>query len=1602
MGRQHFINFNFFSQNIKMLLDTGSMINILPKKYIPESIKITPNDLKVLAYNNSSVPIYGFLETDLIIDGTNWGRARFYVSDNFSPILGSASIEDLEMTINLKRKRIINHGPIERIANICNIVNTNNITDLDQFDAISSQTFTFRPKSETIIDLEVVNLKSSLSLFFEESNLKNSKLEILPSFQHVSQNSPFFRVYVVNPTNNTIKIQKNTKFLTLFRIANVGKIQSSCNLQKILDIVEIGPVSKGIKEEFIELLRDFGHLFLSEGDYMPSCNIAEFSIDTLDSQPIVTAPYRTPFALRDNLKEILDNYVENGIIEPCISSWNSPSLLVKKKGGKWRLVIDYRKLNSSTHQYHHPLPLLEDSISYLEGSEIFSSCDLFKGFHQISVAPESRDKTAFSNEFGQFRFLRMPMGPRNSPSFFMKIMDTALTGVDKSEILAYMDDCCVHSKNERDHLANLRKFFHILNKFNLRVNIKKCSFFTRKLDFCGFEIEKGILRPSKDKIFAVQNLKIPETREQAQSIFGALSCHRKFIRDFADIAVPISSTYRGNFKWTADASEALDKLKKIICDKAMELTIPPMKGGKFVLESDASDRGYGGVLYLCFGEFSNSSHNHSPDCLRPVAYNSANFTDAQTRYTILEKELLACRNCIQKWSTFLSYRDFDVLTDNGNVKYALSMRTTNSKLQRWTTDIQSFSFKIIQKASAQMKISDCLSRVLPTQVKVDSLSIEISDLVELQKNDKILSEIRKFVRLDRWPRKPDTEIVPFVVLRDKLRILKTEELVLVDRESERLCVPKILQIEIIKEYHESFHIGIDLTFSRIARKYFWPKMRVSIADFIRSCLYCQTHKADNHPNVAPTKTFATPTGPFQKIGFDLIGPLKITDSGCVYVMTAVDFFSKKGYALALKSKESKYLLEKFKAILYHNPYFPKSVVMDNAPEFSEIKNYLKASNIEVCLAPARHPQTNGAAENFNRSFKSRLRACCENLENWDRSIHKVLHEINSSIHSVTKFSPFTVETGILNPHASYDAIRRNCSDRINVNFEEIKARIDQEKEARCKKFENSKFEQYEIGEKVLMKNFRGKYPPFIGPFTVFEKSETTYKLKENEKSGKRIFVRHANDVRKLRERNNESDLESAEIENKPKTETRIESFSKDSVQIPLTNFETIFPGEIGKAKEIKSSENVVDINLSISSDSDSDSSISEESVILNKSNREIRLMEELVDISVSMIERNIFLEFFDQLRKDLFLDSRNENSGLIAKPDISNLLLDELVGNAIDLIEGNIISEMINKSVSDVLTARNSVTTPQRKTYVKLKNLGAEMNKEAEILLNDNIEFPENTTIASESLNEQTCLDYITESSIDTTLDTTQACFSDRNLTDFEDLDLSKNSSKNENFNKRQRESSDESLPSEKKVREPFMDNQNDGKSDSSMMHVPERFLNAAKEWQLQNNSFDDMSIRLEFPNENTELFERIEQNYESFKANDLIEKGCVLKLKELPKDLLLFILYKFNQNFSAAENCVELRFRIKNFMDENHPNWRKTETNEYLFFGVLCLKKTKNIYEFSMPELKCLCAAYNLPKFRSTSKTVLVEFIVSQFEILYPSHPKDKNVLVFYPDTNL
>jgi hypothetical protein len=1114
IGKQFYVDAKIFDRKIRFLVDTGSQLNLICHKNVPKNIKIIKTQIEVNDYSGGKIDVYGKVEAEIFINDVCWGKSIFYVvSNHLSQILGVPALIDNEILINLKSSKMIQAGPVQRFCQLNQVEVVRDEKDVQKLKAFSTTTLTFKAKSEILIDLEIENLDRTMNLFFEKSNLGESKLQILPSFQTVKTADPKFRILVINPTETSIKIPAGTTFVYLFEIVEIAQIKNKPS--ENINNIKVGNIaSQKIKKEFFSLVNKFSYLFLDSDDPLPACNIEKFSITTDSLQPISTHPYRTPFSIRKELKSILDKFVENKLIEPCSSPWNSPSLLVRKKDGKFRLVIDYRRLNDATLQMHHPLPNLEDSVSYLENSRIFSMCDMIKGFHQIDLEESSKDKTAFSNEFGQFRFLRMPMGCKNSPSFFMRVMDRALMGIEKTEIIAYMDDLLCHSRTEEEHLISLTKFFTVLSANNLRINSKKAEFFTNRVTFCGFDISYGNVAPSTDKIKAIRHLKIPRSRDEAQSLFGALNYHRKFIKNFASIAFPISKTYRATFSWTDEASKALEILKDIICNHALNLKIPPANEASFVLETDASDLGYGGVLYVCEKE-RDDAHTHNSDCLTPVCYNSGNFSDVQTRYSIIEKELLSGKLCMEKWSIYLAFREFDWITDNANIKYVRTLRTNNQKIVRWITEIQGFSFRMIQRPSAKMKISDFLSRQKP---EINAIKFKKSEFSELQKHDEILGSIYKFLSIDRWPNNPKGDISFYALFRSKIKLTDSGEIAFFeDNGSVRICVPKELEKEIIEEYHNYCHSGVDQTFSRISKKYIWPRMNQAIRDFIKTCDFCQKDKPNFHPNRAPVLSFKTPDGPYQVYGFDLI-TLPPTDAGNKYVLVMIDFFSKFGFCEPLKSRNSNYLLTKFKNIIFKNPFYPKYVVLDNAREHSELAKFMKENDIEPHFTPPRHPASNGQVENYNRTLKSRLRAKC-NYVNWDLVLQEVVHDLNSAEHSVTKQSPFSIQSGVRNPHNIYDPNFRDYRIETKIDFEKIKERIDLEKNNRLSKFSNPKFSEYQIDDLVLIKNFDSKKPKFLGPFKIIDKSKagTWYTVK----SDKQTFRRHAEHLKKYFLRQND-------------------------------------------------------------------------------------------------------------------------------------------------------------------------------------------------------------------------------------------------------------------------------------------------------------------------------------------------------------------------------------------------------------------------------------------------------------------------------------------------
>jgi hypothetical protein len=163
---------------------------------------------------------------------------------------------------------------------------------------------------------------------------------------------------------------------------------------------------------------------------------------------------------------------------------------------------------------------------------------------------------------------------------------------------------------------------------------------------------------------------------------------------------------------------------------------------------------------------------------------------------------------------------------------------------------------------------------------------------------------------------------------------------------------------------------------------------------------------------------------------------------------------------------------------------------------------------------------------------------------------------------------------------------------------------------------------------------------------------------------------------------------------------------------------------------------------------------------------------------------------------------------------------------------------------------------------------------------------------------------------------------------------------------------------------------------------------------------FKDMTITLKLENEDENFFELINRIKDVDICPDIIvENHCLLKLSNLPKDVLLFLAVKFKLPCDRNKTRPVLMQKIKRHLFVEFPEWRKSHNGEYLFFASFKVQEQKSLYDLNVPELKTVCAAYQLDKIPGNSKSILQQFIIEQFEVKYPRHPKIKHEIIFLPD---
>ena len=256
----------------------------------------------------------------------------------------------------------------------------------------------------------------------------------------------------------------------------------------------------------------FPDVFVSFG----KLNITHSIILKPNAEPYSCPPRSVPHALKAKLKFELERLVSLGIIAECKepSEWVNQIVPVLKPDGSLRICLDPQQLNAVTIRDRYVLPTISDIYARLSGSIIYTTLDAQSGFHQIPIDEQSSKLTTFMTPFGRFRYLRLPFGLTSASEFFHRTMVDIVGDIPGVDIVGdipgvevHIDDVLIHGTTEKEHDERLKGVLTRFRAAGLKLNAKKCQFRAQSVKFLGNILSKDGIRPSPDKVRAIQNAK---------------------------------------------------------------------------------------------------------------------------------------------------------------------------------------------------------------------------------------------------------------------------------------------------------------------------------------------------------------------------------------------------------------------------------------------------------------------------------------------------------------------------------------------------------------------------------------------------------------------------------------------------------------------------------------------------------------------------------------------------------------------------------------------------------------------------------------------------------------------------------------------------------------------------------------------------------------------------------------------------------------------------------------------------------------------------------------------------------------------------------------
>lgn len=215
------------------------------------------------------------------------------------------------------------------------------------------------------------------------------------------------------------------------------------------------------------------------------------------------------------------------------------------------MCVDYRRLKTITVKDRTPLPRVNELLDVLGKASVFTSLDMYKGYHQCRVVEEDVQQTAFKTHFGSFEFTVLPFGLTNAPATFQRMMNAVLAPWLHNCCVVYLDDVLIFSTTFEEHLQHLQKILEAFRSNSLHVNLSKCHFGQREVEYLGHIVCPGGVAVDPKKVEAVNNWPTPTSIKDVRGFLGLTGYYRRFIKHYAELALPLTELKKeAAFRWT--------------------------------------------------------------------------------------------------------------------------------------------------------------------------------------------------------------------------------------------------------------------------------------------------------------------------------------------------------------------------------------------------------------------------------------------------------------------------------------------------------------------------------------------------------------------------------------------------------------------------------------------------------------------------------------------------------------------------------------------------------------------------------------------------------------------------------------------------------------------------------------------------------------------------------------------------------------------------------------------------------------------------------------------------------------------------------------------